>query len=152
MEVVDGSCTPEPTPARDDEYLAWTLGGDLKKTLSVGPCWEKVPGMVNGNDEDAIEDIDQRLALLEQLDCKTLQCCLKYFLVSQLKTENYEMAGLLDLTKATNGRASPCFGCPICDANVGETFSLISPKKSILCHPTTNNNLDLALISCRYWQ
>lgn len=39
-QSISGECTPTTTGAvEDDEYLAWTLGGRLKKTPSPGKAW-----------------------------------------------------------------------------------------------------------------
>lgn len=58
-QSISGECTPTTTGAvEDDEYLAWTLGGRLKKTPSPGKAW--------GFDE--MTPLSKEIAAIEYLD------------------------------------------------------------------------------------
>ena len=67
----DSIPTPAPsTPeqkikAEEDEYLAWTLGGALRPTVSPGSAWSKGEAEQVASPEEEMEDVDRQLALLE---------------------------------------------------------------------------------------
>ena len=67
----NGSTTP-PHKAVNDEYLAWTLGGQLRDTPSPGPVWKpetpmEVQELTDQLDGMSLHDIDERIKALEKL-------------------------------------------------------------------------------------
>lgn len=54
--VLDGEATPDTRPAVDDEYLAWTLGGQLMKTPSPQPVMSGINDLTPLSKE--IQDIE----------------------------------------------------------------------------------------------
>ena len=75
-EVVGGETTPPPsiTNEDEDELLAWTLGGDLKLTLSPGSAWAPTPQKDGKVPTEGSEEwINQKIAELEIL-CLQLSC------------------------------------------------------------------------------
>lgn len=72
MEVSDGASTPPVSAKMNDEYLAWTLGGELRQTPSPGPPWkpdtpkeqQELAATIQSL-EDA--DLDKRIQMLENL-------------------------------------------------------------------------------------
>lgn len=54
--VFDGEATPDTRPAIDDEYLAWTLGGQLMKTPSPQPVMSGINDLTPLSKE--IQDIE----------------------------------------------------------------------------------------------
>ena len=65
QDDVDGQSTPPSKIPVDDEYLAWTLGGSLKKTVSPGSPW--APELKGTQELESWEDddVDLRLKMLE---------------------------------------------------------------------------------------
>lgn len=72
-DEIDGTITP-PTRTLNDEYLAWTLGGSLRKTASLGSPW--TPG---GSPEEVADltndEIDKKLQAIENLICTKFCIC-----------------------------------------------------------------------------
>ena len=72
MEVSDGASTPPVSAKMNDEYLAWTLGGELRQTPPPGPPWkpdtpkeqQELAATIQSL-EDA--DLDKRIQMLENL-------------------------------------------------------------------------------------
>ena len=67
----DSVPTPAPsTPeqnikAEEDEYLAFTLGGSLRPTVSPGSAWSKGEVEKVASPKEHEQDVDRQLALLE---------------------------------------------------------------------------------------
>lgn len=65
--------TPSPEPVKDDEYLAWTLGGSLAPTQelawdSPSPAMPQASQRANASTDD---DLDLQLQQVEQLAHKS---------------------------------------------------------------------------------
>lgn len=75
-DLLDGESTPPPTiPSDHDEYLAWTLGGDLLSPLKQATPLPSTS--IEDLDPTSPQEIEQRLAWLEYLgpsSCK-IDCC-----------------------------------------------------------------------------
>lgn len=87
-DFTNGSSTP-PVRVMNDEYLAWTLGGNLRDTPSPGPPWEpETPKekneLVEQLDGQDLSWIDDRLRFLENLDGTLVML----FLVPNLHTRS----------------------------------------------------------------
>ena len=70
-DTIDGTSTPPPR-VLNDEYLAWTLGGQLRATLSPGSAWkpetpQEVRELTDQLQGMSLDDIDDRLKSLESL-------------------------------------------------------------------------------------
>lgn len=72
-DEIDGTITPPPR-TMNDEYLAWTLGGSLRKTASLGSPWTQ-----GGSPEEVAElsdgEIDKKLQMIENLICTKFCIC-----------------------------------------------------------------------------
>jgi len=78
-EEINGVSTPPSSKSLNDEYLAWTLGGGLRKTAS--PCSPWVPDTPEEKEElqrdmDLVR-IDNKIAELENLRCLNEFCFCK---------------------------------------------------------------------------
>lgn len=63
--LVDGEITPPPTiPRETDEYLAWTLGGDLVSPLKQASPFP-LPDECDHDAEPTSTEVEERLAWLE---------------------------------------------------------------------------------------
>ena len=54
-------------PERLDPYMAWTLGGEMVPTVSLGPAGTKTPA--ESVDKGGDDDLDEQLKRLECLEC-----------------------------------------------------------------------------------
>lgn len=80
--VNDGASTPPVSTKMNDEYLAWTLGGELRQTPSPGPPWKPDTPKEQQELDDAVQsledaDLDKRIQMLENLVGEYWDC---YFL------------------------------------------------------------------------
>lgn len=75
----DGASTPPVSIRMNDEYLAWTLGGELRQTPSPGPPWKPDSPKEQQELDAAIQsledaDLDNRIHMLENLVGKDWDC------------------------------------------------------------------------------
>lgn len=70
VETLDGTSTPDSKPAINDEYLAYTLGGELRPTDSPGSLWARSPYSPMPL-PDVPEDMDEAMLVerIKQLEC-----------------------------------------------------------------------------------
>lgn len=123
-ELLDeGTRTPDSKPALNDEHLAWTLGGAMRKTASLGTIWQS-PEEATHQDMSEM-DLEDRIKQLEYLDGN--QVCMLSSWFGNLMVFCFYAS----VAKAPNGRAANCHRSQFCPSELGKHLRQI--RKMLFC-------------------